>query len=418
MPRLKAKDVPHSKHFCILPWLHIQLNHGGNAYPCCRIGDVVGYSYGSVSDSGLGQILQTDEANVMRAALLQDKPVQQCSDCYQLEAAGGSSMRQEKNRAFKDYWPILDQTGLDGAVEKAEIVYLDLRFSNLCNLKCRSCGPYNSTSWHEEAKKISTIAKPNTEKLVALSTKTITEIDSILPSLREILFAGGEPLLEKHHYQLLEKLIKLGKKDISLHYNTNFSRLEYQEWSAIQLWKKFKNVRVGASLDGVGRQAELLRKGQDWDETKSNFERLKKEAPHVDFYIHCTVSVMNIFHLTEAISEWVRLKILERPEQLQINIVRDPLHIHPDLLNESERARLAEHYEQFLDEIRGTISAPLFKSINASLRLILNKFSKKVLIEERKVFRSFTFKLDKTRGERFVALFPEHFDLLYGTSLK
>ena len=50
-------------------------------------------------------------------------------------------------------------------------------------------------------------------------------------------------------------------------YNTNFSKLVYKEQDAIELWKNFDEVSVGASLDAGWKRGEYLRKGTIWDET-------------------------------------------------------------------------------------------------------------------------------------------------------
>jgi uncharacterized Fe-S cluster-containing radical SAM superfamily protein len=97
-----------------------------------------------------------------------------------------------------------------------KIQFLDFRNSNLCNMKCRSCGPIFSSSWAEEL--------GNTIVL----NQQATDFDSLdLTNCEKIYFAGGEPLLNYQHYELLQRLIDLGRDPVLI-YSTNLSSLKYK----------------------------------------------------------------------------------------------------------------------------------------------------------------------------------------------
>jgi sulfatase maturation enzyme AslB (radical SAM superfamily) len=131
-----------------------------------------------------------------------------------------------------------------------------------------------------------------------------------IPYLEQVYFAGGEPLIMKEHYTLLEKLIDAGKTDVRIQYNTNFSELRFKDKHVFEYWKHFKNVSVGASLDASGARAELMRKGTDWQQTVDNRQRMMEEVPHVDFYVSATVSTMNVLHVLDFHKAWTELGLI------------------------------------------------------------------------------------------------------------
>ena len=69
-----------------------------------------------------------------------------CDSCWKTEDRGGRSFRQEKNTHFQKQYDKL----ITGESDKNELVFLDVRFSNQCNFKCRMCGERDSTNWYDE----------------------------------------------------------------------------------------------------------------------------------------------------------------------------------------------------------------------------------------------------------------------------
>ena len=104
----------------------------------------------------------------------------------------------------------------------------------------------------------------------------------------------------EEHYRLLNELIKRGRSDVRLIYNTNFSQLTYKKTNVLELWREFNSVSVGASLDAMGAHAEYIRKGTKWSQVEQNREQMLKICPNVDFYISPTLSIMTVSytHLT------------------------------------------------------------------------------------------------------------------------
>jgi len=400
-----------TQHFCILPWLHLQINQGGEVHPCCRMDDR--YQLGSLAKNTLEEIWNGPAMRTMRMELKADRAVTQCASCYRAEKAGGISFRQRMNHSFAESLPLVKETHDDGSVAPIGLHSLDLRLSNVCNFSCRTCSPWNSTSWYRDAIELENKEATKWVKPIELNDEALSAIEGSLAGMRRIYFAGGEPLLHQQQYLLLEKLRDLGNRSVVLDYNTNFSHLQFQRWKATELWKDFESVHVGASLDGIGPQAEVIRKGTKWSQIEANFQRLKEEAPQVNFYIHSTVSAMNVFHLPTAIERWVELGMLQFPDQLAVNVLNYPRHLNIQILNLTEREHLAKKYADFLIQLKSKASAIVYHNVARGLRQILQSFSPEVWTEDREMFRRYTIKMDSIRKERFVDLFPEHLSLLY-----
>ena len=74
-----------------------------------------------------------------------------CSRCYDVERHNTHTLRIHANETYAHHQLTVDSTQLNGTVDKVNLVYLDVRFSNICNLKCRTCGPQLSSGWYDDA---------------------------------------------------------------------------------------------------------------------------------------------------------------------------------------------------------------------------------------------------------------------------
>jgi MoaA/NifB/PqqE/SkfB family radical SAM enzyme len=286
-----------SKIVCMAPWVHVHLSSLGDFTPCCEIFEPLGSSEGATLVShwnGTGM-------RSFRVAMLGDAPLRVCRKCYDKEAAGLASRRQQFNAFYRDDADRLNATGSDGALpDSLPPIDLDLRFSNLCNFRCRSCWHGASSRWFSDATSLG-LAKGPSAVIVggADRAKIFAQAMERLSVLRSIYFAGGEPLLMEEHYALLEGLIRAGRTDVRLSYNTNLSELGLGERKVTDLWQAFEHVRVGASADGMGAAGELIRKGIAWDRFEGNLRSVRAACPHVRLSLAITVSALNLFHIPE-----------------------------------------------------------------------------------------------------------------------
>jgi len=131
-----------SKSFCIMPWNNVSVDPDGSVKPCCISRDYIKKSDGTKFNLGHDKIedfYNSPDYIEIRQKMLSGETVPGCSQCTQIESYGKESKRIITNRRFADQ---LNQTE---TTVKSDIEYFDLRFGNLCNLKCRSCIPLNSS---------------------------------------------------------------------------------------------------------------------------------------------------------------------------------------------------------------------------------------------------------------------------------
>ncbi len=392
--------------FCILPWVHLQLNPDGEVIPCCRNADDT--SFGATRESSLPEIWNGEAVRKMRLEMLAGKVPSACADCVRRESWGERSLRHEMNERFAAFRPRVEETLPDGTLPAGGPVYLGLRLSNLCNFKCRSCSAQWSSGIAQERGDV----RPT--RAFELDGDAVKWLEPALGSLEQIYFAGGEPLLHDDHYRVLEFLLKAGRKDVELLYNTNLSKLSHKGWSATELWSRFRRVTIMASLDAVGERAETLRKGTRWSEIESCFAELRRSVPHAHFVVFPTVSAINAFHLPEAILRWAELGMINESKDLRVNLVTIPSHLSLRALDEATRAELRAEYRTFLADRARALPAGAHAATTAALGKVLEALGEPFDPAARLAFRKATFEFDRLREERLVSRFPELAGVLYG----
>jgi organic radical activating enzyme len=233
--------------------------------------------------------------------------------------------------------------------------YWDIRFSNLCNLSCRSCGHIFSSSWYQDQAKLAGGTWKDHNQALNYAGRTETDMwEQLIPHLdyvEQIYFAGGEPLMMAEHYNILDELERRGRFDVRLIYNTNFTHVKLKDRTVFDYWKRFKSVAVGASLDAMGPRAEYIRKGTDWAVVESNRRQMLATCPEVDFYISPTLSIMNALHLPDFHRTWVDQGLL-KPQDLNVNILQDPAHLRIDIAPAEYKAIVSDKYQEHVEWLR------------------------------------------------------------------
>jgi len=394
-----------SSTFCMYPWIHFHAYPTGAAYPCCMAD--MEYPIGDMRKNTIQEIWNQEPMKEIRRQMLNEKSVSACSRCYEQESIGDMSGRISANKHHGHRINRIHETKPDGTLDRFELTYWDIRFSNLCNLSCRSCGHIFSSSWYQDQAKLAGPEWKKTHKVLNYAGRFETDawdqlVDHI-DHVEQIYFAGGEPLLMEEHYKILDELVKRKKFDVRLIYNTNFTHTNLKDKSVFEYWKLFDSVSVGASLDGSGRYGEYIRKGTEWSKIEQNRIDMMKICPNVDFYISATLSIMNAWHLPDFHRDWVERGFI-KPQDLNVNILQDPPHYRIDIATMKYKQRLRikylEHIEWLKDQDQlerareGFKSAINFMMANDNTNLI-DTFWRK------------THELDSIRSERLLDVIPE-----------
>mgnify|MGYP003684894677 FL=1 len=416
-------DVEHAKEvsLCALPWMHIHLTPDHNIMPCCitnteNAGDVVGKQ-----EDGIDDWMNSPAMNKMRLDMLNGKKPNACNTCYHQEQSM-ESFRKTTLREYGHFLPdAFEDTNEDGTLNDFKMRYLDIRFSNLCNMKCRTCGSGYSSQWEiEDAKEGFKFNDPKNEVDVS---RIQQDLYDQIPNLQRAYFAGGEPLITEDHYELLEEMIRVGRTDILLSYNTNLSKLKFKDKDLMDLWGRFKNrVQVYGSLDHFGDKAEYIRTGTKWEEVMKNYRTLL-ESDVTQLSITTSVSIFNYGSLTSFFDYLIDQGIAPWNEPnrgaWQINPIYGPEELSFQAMPLQMKEKIAEqHLEYFttLKKLRKNPNKIMFAQVEQlmrsveSLHVLAKSTDKWDQIQDR--FINEVKKIDNRRGEDFKKVFPELAELL------
>ena len=397
-----------SKYFCTLPWTHLHAYPNGAAYPCCLAKHE--YPIGSMKENTIKELWNSQDMKDIRKNMLSEQPSKQCTKCYEQEEHGWTSMRNSGNIHFGHHVDKIKETTADGHYDDVNMIYWDIRFSNLCNLSCRSCGSMFSSNWYDD--QVALWGKPDHTKVTYAGTTKMDAYDQLveyLPVVEQVYFAGGEPLIMEEHYKILKELIRLGKADtVRLIYNTNFTRQAYKDLNVFDYWPEFKDVSVGASLDAMGPRAELMRNGTKWADVEHNRETMLKKCPNVDFYISPTVGIFNYSHVIDFHNDWMEKGFIKEGD-LNLNMIQDPLHYRIDVITPKMKREVEPKYREHIEKIR---PKDHLGRATGGFESALNMMMAEDRTDLLPTFKRITAQLDRHRGQETHEIFPELSEIL------
>ena len=352
--------------FCVMPWLHLHAWPNGEAYLCC-IGDTGNPEsvVGDISKDSIADIMNNDKMKSIRKDMLAGKKIPNCKNCYKVDDIKGYSWRKGFNEQFEDVIPsILENTAEDGTIDP-KLLYVDFRFSNLCNLECRTCGGELSSSiantegrnfsdkYIETLKDKGVYSKGNIIAFSKANEQFTDDLKQYLPDTRCFYFAGGEPLMQKEHFEVLSYIHDNKWFDKELRYSTNLSNLVYKKTDLVELWKDFDNVWIMCSIDHVGEKLEHIRQNVNSERLWKNFDRLVDT--HFKLSITFVVSIYNIYYLDEFYQYLNDNNYLERLHSLEMLYV----------FGEAETPALLPDFakEQLIKKLTTDLDSELYKEL-------------------------------------------------------
>lgn len=325
----QLEEVSGSPSFCVLPWIHLATRPNGDMRICCvanasgaNSGDytvgLVKMEDGKPANFGHNlpmEAFNNDYMKSVRRTMLAGEVPASCLKCYEEEQQGIASKRIWETGTWHleekiDIQELIRETEEDGTVPY-KLQYLDLRLGHTCNLKCIMCSPHDSSMWVPEHKKVYPIFQsPLIKKQMDWTASEFNnywhenpafweQIYEQIPNIKQLYFAGGEPLLIKEHKMFLQEIIRRGYADkISLRYNTNGILVNDE---IIEIWEHFKKVKVGISLDGLHERVGYIRYPTDFSVVEKNLWRLENTSDRIQTNIAFAVQILNIKHVPEFI---------------------------------------------------------------------------------------------------------------------
>ena len=339
------KVIPET--FCIIPFSRLQIDPDGRAKPCCKYKtgiapDLTDPNY--LPNKNIDELWNQPEFTGLRDKFMKGEKPDGCKVCWDEEAAGVKSLRQivengaKKNSRYNIFVKLPSQSPS----------HLDLKLSNLCNLKCRICNPFLSSQWIKEYKDLK-IGDDNVIKIYTENSKekffekNINEdiLKKWSKEITDIEFYGGEPLLQQEHKKILEIATKNGNpSQLRLFYNTNSTQFNEEFFD---YWKLCEFVTINFSVDDIGNRFEYQRKNASFQDVFKNLELFKKFAIKYnvkhEFNIYCTIGILNVLYLPEFLKEFEQFDF-----PIWLNLVHYPDHFNIKNLPKKVKELIKEKY--------------------------------------------------------------------------
>lgn len=382
-----------SKTFCPLPWIHIATRPNGDVRLCCTsnasgAGIVDDKRAGLIKKDGIEmnlrdntvrEIWNSDFMKETRLDMLNDIIPASCTKCFEEENIGIVSKRQWETKVWEqriDLSSIVSKTEADGTLP-VDIPYFDLRLGNMCQLKCIMCSPHDSSSWIKDWK----IQFPLYNNKILKSDQGwnvrydytwyqkgsfLDTMKSQAHNIKELYFAGGEPLIIPEHRKILEFMVDSGNaKDCILRYNSN--GIEITE-TILSLWNNFKQVKFNFSIDAYGDKNDYIRFPSQWNTIESNLRLLDDTPDNVIVNVACAVQILNVLYIDE-LAHWkmnsnfkkinqspfgagvIGLHLVYFPSYLNIRVL--PMHLKLLVESKINKFCVTKHTEDFFSNSYG-----------------------------------------------------------------
>lgn len=395
--------------YCVNAYKGLRIDNAGNCQLCCKSEELLTNKEGKVAMidvDDIDDIMHGQKANEIREALQQGIRHPNCKKCWDEEDAGVKSKREHDSLRSIDYW------GAD-YTQNSEISpeIIEFNFGNICNLKCRICGPWSSSQWKKEffdlhvpnnhAPEVAESYKAQVKHWAGNWTDDSPTWDNIgkyLDKFKKIDIFGGEPFLVQRQWDALETSVKNGwSKYQSLHFNTNGT--QYNEEN-LKLLPEFERVFLSFSIDGIEKKFEHQRHPAVWEEALQNliaFKALSEKYPSIAINICNTVNIQNVLYIPETMEFFGKLGI-----PVYMNYCHWPLHYNSKNIPEPIKQKIFEHYENFDD--------PWIKQNLADVKGFMS--SQECDLQQWKKFIDVTERTDVYRNENSRQVFPEFWDLV------
>ena len=444
-----------SETFCPLPWNSINLRNNGDLRICCNTNSyspqrgIMKKEDGTPYNAGKDDWNEARNADILkevRVSMMKGEWHPECTRCKKEEESGMRSRREYENDDWGKYSgdisleKMLPITEEDGTLDtsKQDIEFMDIRYGNFCNLKCRMCGPTDSHKWYDDF--VKTTGKTHykdTHETIQLTKnakgKWHTDqydwfqdndiywdnFEKYAPDAKKLYIVGGEPLIIDEHQESLERLVASGKAGkIQLEYNTNLTMVPDR---LVHLWEQFKQIRIGVSIDGIGDVFNYQRTPAKFDAVYKNMMTLQNnERINLKAWFAYTVTPMNVFHT----ADFMKWKLTEsgldkfnpitgpRPV-ITHHMCHSPKYYNVKVLPQYLKDQVAEHYQEHKDwvlttDFSGKVKDNFIKVLTGIEKFMMSEDYSEEWLDH---FIDQTAKLDEVRNQNILDIVPQYKEL-------
>jgi radical SAM protein with 4Fe4S-binding SPASM domain len=377
---------------CPAFFLDATIDPAGSYSPCTALGGGV-FKFGNQSFKTIWLDNKLQDARTRSA---EGQELAMCNRCWSEEKV---EFKSEREYLKEDVPAGLDYT--DPGYYRSGPRHLNIKVSNICNLRCRTCQSKDSYLYHIEGefyeKKYNII---NTAYTIDKFKKNFTdaqldELFEFSTNLERIELYGGEPFLDDQVPKFLLRLVNEGRSQhIDLSVSTNTTHPLTDTWRTIL--SNFKNVIVNISIDGIGDKFTYMRHPGKWEVSQVNVKDLivlEHECHNVHVVPVITVSALNVWYINEIFDYFKPLGL-----DPFIIMVQWPQYYCVNVLPEDIKLAVAEHLQSF--------NNPAFDSIIKLMNTEPRPYSKRSTLSPWEEFKFWTREKDAYRKEDFIATFP------------
>jgi len=434
--------------FCLAKWTQVTMHLGPGLTHSCHHPGAHKIPLNELKDNP-SALHNTNHKKELRKEMLSGKRPAECDYCWRIED-NTKEFSDRVNKSFEK-WSIgnLEEISKLSGDENYTPKYVEVSFNNTCNFKCSYCGPTFSSKWTEEIKQKGpfVFSKRHPYNSFKEDEKLYRENDNnpyieafwkwfpeAVKNMHTFRITGGEPLLSKHTFRVIDYLIENPQPNLEFAINTNACPTDNLWAKLIDKIKLLEEKRVVRSLviyvsaESIGEQAEYSRDGMCWNTFTKNIESVLDASKYV--YISF-MSAFNIFSLPtfKKFLEYV-LYLRQKYNYINTNLksinrifLDTPYVRHPEFLDVKIASKnLVNLYIKdsldYMIENKNTSNQngfneyeiENFNRIYKDCLYQLENNSKKQIDQLMIQFSEFVDQYDKRRNKNFTDVFPELFD--------
>lgn len=296
-----------SKTYCIHAWEHLVHRTDGDLSLCCNFRSNI-----NIKDTSLLNFYNSDYIKDIRKKMLKGDEIAQCQLCYQEEKNFNQSIRTLSNQYFKKCYPekIVHTKNYTGDEQVKLPSRIELHLSNVCNLKCLTCCPEDSSMFLVEENKFRLLKKQHL-KDQNLYQKADNKIEELLNQIKlneiNILdLRGGESFLVKPIKPFLQNIDARDKKRLTLRIQTNGTIFDDE---LENIFAQFKKVEFLLSIDGFKDDNFYLRYPSNWEKICNTIDIILS-LDNADLHITTTASNLNILVLDKLLDFFIEKNLV------------------------------------------------------------------------------------------------------------
>lgn len=280
--------MQNNKTFCILPWAQTVIRSNGDMNPCCLMRSLPF----NINSTSIEEYYNSDEIVDMKQRMLSGQRVDHCKGCYDYEAKFNTSMRIEYNQNYKFIYEKRFQDTLNyfGYDKLKFPTRIELHVGNICNLKCLTCNPSESSAFLTEDKVLG-ISNYNQKDFTIDKNILNNILEQINQRPLEMLdLRGGESMLSPEIKEFYLNVNPTKASKIKLRIQTNATTFD-AEW--VTIFQKFQSIELMLSIDAYGDDNHYIRFPADWQTIIDNISQLKTITQVDHIFVNTTVSNLN-----------------------------------------------------------------------------------------------------------------------------